>query len=380
MRIDIVIGGYLPGKHYGGPVTSIHNFTELFGDEFDIRIICNNHDLNDSTPYEDIDKGWNKIGKAKVIYLEDKELNYHRFVAIFSERKPDLIYASGIMYFKVNSQLVLAARKMSIPVLLAPRGDICNNALRIKQYKKLPFLWLLKVTHFYHGVYFHSTMEEESANLKKYLGISTDHIYMLPNIPTVPPEKKLKLKEKGQLRLLFISRIQSKKNLLQAIRIVNRVKSKVLFDIYGPIENKAYWGECQKEMLSAPDNVIISYKGELTPDEASRIYQDYECLLFPTLSENYGHVIAEALLNRCPVIISRYTTPWDDINEIGGGFAIDLDSIESFADRINQIAQYTQEEYDDLISQLEKYINIKFNFDNLKNEYINVINSITASL
>lgn len=39
---------------------------------------------------------------------------------------------------------------------------------------------------------------------------------------------------------------------------------------------------------------------------------------FPTLGENYGHVIVEAMMNNCLVILSEGVTPWDDYKEKGG--------------------------------------------------------------
>ncbi|MBR4731246.1 MAG: hypothetical protein IK081_00600, partial [Lachnospiraceae bacterium] len=71
-KIMIFIGGYLPGKKYGGPVTSISNFADYLGDEYEIRIVCNNHDLKETAPYKNISEGWNQVGKANVLYLEDK--------------------------------------------------------------------------------------------------------------------------------------------------------------------------------------------------------------------------------------------------------------------------------------------------------------------
>lgn len=110
-RIMVFIGGYLPGEKYGGPVTSISNFTELLGDDYDIRIVCSNHDFKDLTPYSNINKGWNAVGKAKVRYLSDEEQTYKTYIAIMKEAAPDLIYGSGIMYIKINAQIFKAAKK-----------------------------------------------------------------------------------------------------------------------------------------------------------------------------------------------------------------------------------------------------------------------------
>ena len=61
-KIMVFIGGYLPGEKYGGPVSSISNFVELMGDDYEIRIVCSNHDFKETTPYPNIKSGWNRVG------------------------------------------------------------------------------------------------------------------------------------------------------------------------------------------------------------------------------------------------------------------------------------------------------------------------------
>ena len=45
---------YIPGYKAGGPIRSIANIVETFGDKFDIKIICANHDDLDIKPYKNI--------------------------------------------------------------------------------------------------------------------------------------------------------------------------------------------------------------------------------------------------------------------------------------------------------------------------------------
>lgn len=375
-KIMVFIGGYLPGEKYGGPVTSISNFVELMGNDYDISIVCSNHDFKESKPYPNIVDGWNQVGKAKVLYLKDEEQNYKKYKSILKEIKPDLIYGSGIMYIKINSQIFKAAKELKIPILLAPRGDICENALQIKKWKKIPFLAVMRMIGMFKGMYFHATMQEEVDNLEKYLGIEKDKTFLLPNLPAAPVHKEGYVKEKGKLKVVFISRIQEKKNLYDAIRIVNRMKSKVQFDIYGPLENQEYWEKCQVEMRNAPENVKIEYKGALSPSEAKMIFTKYDCFLFPTFSENYGHVISESLLHDCPVVISKGTTPWDDVEENNAGNIVELGDNISFARRLEHIANMDNDQYLQMVVCLRKYIENKIKNIDLRNNYKEMIEKV----
>ena len=56
---------YHPGYKYGGPIRTISNFVENFGDKFDIKIVCDDRDFLDTKPYKKIQiNHWNKVGKA----------------------------------------------------------------------------------------------------------------------------------------------------------------------------------------------------------------------------------------------------------------------------------------------------------------------------
>lgn len=372
----IFIGGYLPGQKYGGPVTSIYNFTEAFGDDYDIRVVCCDHDFGSSTRYPDITDGWNSVGKAQVMYLADDDCNRKCFRAIFAEEKPDVVYGSGIMHFKFNAPMILEAKKQGIPVLLAPRGDICENALRIKAWKKIPFLKIMKWTRFFDGIYFHATMQEEKDNLISYLKVDENKIFILPNMSAVAVHRENYVKEKNSLRIIFISRIQSKKNLLTAIKAVNAMHENAVFDIYGPLENEEYWNQCQKEIDKAPSNVKIIYKGALSPQQAKNIYLQYDCFLFPTLSENYGHVIAEALLHDCPIIISKGTTPWDDVSVVMDESVRKLDDIEGFAMCLDKMSVMDNEQYQLLLMHLRQYTEHKIDTETLKKQYVEMFNQV----
>ena len=189
MRVAIFYSGYLPGEKYGGPVTSIYNFTELLGDDIAIFIICTNHDLKETTPYSGIAEGWNAVGKAKVLYLSDTEYRKKKFSEILDEIRPDLIYASSIFSVQQTYPLFSLSKKKGIPLLLAPRGELNNKALAIKGIKKRAYLLSLKILKKMSSTFFQATSEEEVKNIIQNLGVHERKVYLLPNIPTVPISK-----------------------------------------------------------------------------------------------------------------------------------------------------------------------------------------------
>ena len=370
--VFVYIYGYLPGMGYGGPVTSIYNFSQHFGDKYDIRIVCSNHDHGETAAYPDIEPGWNQVGKASVMYLSESEYGTKNFTELMKPFHVKMAYLTGVFSFLLNHPAICACKKLDIPVVIATRGEILKNILAMKRWKKVPYLHIMRLLGEFNGVHFQVTSEEEVEQLKKYLGVPESRMTMLPNIHGKALDIPRPSKETGKAKLLFISRVHPKKNLKEAIEALMDVKGQVDFDIYGPIEDEAYWKACCETIKQVPSNVKIEYKGALDMLQARESYYGYHAFLFPTLSENYGHVIVESMIAECPVIISRGTTPWDDLDGIAG-YVVELHNIPALTDAINKIVAMDAIVYREMQESLNRYRNEKLNLQYLLDEYEKLI-------
>lgn len=129
----------------------------------------------------------------------------------------------------------------------------------------------------------------------------------------------------------------------------------VVFDIYGPMEDKGYWAECEELMKKMPSNVKVKYCGEAEHKDIPHIFEQYHAFFFPTLGENYGHVIVEAMMNNCLCILSKGVTPWDDYIEhldIGAK----LSEQEKFVEIVNRMLQLDQSGIDSMLKFNNQYI------------------------
>ena len=375
-KLAIFYSGYLPGEKYGGPVTSLYNLTELIGNDVSLYIICLDHDLKEKKRYSNISDGWNRIGKARVKYLSDKDFNESHFSEIIDEISPNLLYVSSIFSASHVLPALSLSRKKRIPVLLAPRGELNTNALRKKSLKKWIYLTLLKVGNKLKETHFQATSNEELKNIVESLHVKQSRVFLLPNIPTAYVPKKNISKNENEIKLCFVGRIVKNKNLHIALKAVTGCKNRVCFDIYGPIEDTIYWDECRALMDSVGDNIIITYKGALKPAEMRETYSQYDCLISPTEFENYGQSIVEAMLHDVPVIVSKGTTPWDEIADAKAGFVVPIDQINEFSLAIDSIAGMNCEKYGELVNNLRIYCSLKFDFESLKRQYLEVISKI----
>lgn len=366
MKILIILTGFLPGKKFGGPPISVDNFCSLMKED-ECFIVTRNHDMGETETYKDIKSGWNDRGNCKVLYLSDKEYGYRKYEEVIKEINPDVIYLQGLFQNCIIPCLFLA-KKHNIPVLLAPRGELCAGAFK-KKYKKVPYIIFLKIFGLLNKVHFQSTSEEETEAIMQHLGITEDRIHFLTNVPSIPKkEYPVPEKQPGVAKFIFISRIVRKKNLKAAISYFKNIEGDVTFDIYGPIEDKDYWQECQDEIKLLPSNIKVNYCGLVSHNQIHETFARYHAFLFPTFSENFGHVIAEALSVGCPVIISDQT-PWNDVEKYNAGWALAIDKEQLFVNAIRALMGYKNNDEGKIRVNSKKYFALKNNLEVIKKRY-----------
>ena len=371
-RVIIANGGFLPAKTYGGPVVSIDNLCSFLHEDIDFFVICTNHELGVSQKLDHIVDGWNDRGNCKVRYFADSDVTKEKLKNVVDEINPDTIYINSLFDAMWTIPLLKIAKEKGIKVLLAPRGQLCKNAF-IGKYKKIPYIIYLKTLGLLKNVHFQSTSEEETGTIKKYLGGTDERIHFLTNLPSLPKvELTHPKKEMGKASFVFFSRIVPKKNLISAIKFFEGIKGEVFFDIYGPIEDEDYWKECQSAISELPENVDVKYKGLIDHDLVFNVLSQYDAFLFPTWSENFGHVISEALFSGCPVIISDQT-PWKNLSEYGAGWDIELSNLVQFRNAIERIIELDDEEEMQMRYNAKLYAKKQFNLDLLRRNYISAL-------
>lgn len=370
-KILIFTDSFLPGFKGGGPITSISNLVSLLNKHFDILICTKDRDFGDTEPYKDIEQ--NKITNYKeynVIYLSsiDKQ-NLSKVIVDFN---PDLLYLNS--FFSKTTQLVMFLNKFTFKkkLIVAPRGELQDNALNIKKTKKSIYLFIYKLFRLYKNTYFHSTDTIETKSIKDIFGIDT--INQLQNVVKIDNFEALTKKE-NELKLVFVSRVSRKKNLHYALNLLKNIKYNVVFDIYGPKEDMVYWKECQNIIDTLPENISVSYKGSLAQNKIVDKMREYNAFLFPTLSENFGHVIVEAMQAGLVPIISDQT-PWLNLDDINVGWDIPLSNEKLYVKAIEQLYEISSEEYTKKSLAIMKYIHNKLDMKKLTKDYTNFFNKI----
>lgn len=324
---------YLPGFRAGGPVRSVSNLVHALRDEFDFRVVCMNRDHGSCQPYENtIPEQWNKVDRINVFYLREDKLSYAFCKTLLLQIRPDLIYLNSFLDKDFSIKPLLAAAYLHLaPVLLCPRGELSDGALALKKYRKNILLKIVRMSGLYNFVNWHATSIAEKQQIRTRLDAPENKIFTAPNLPSIVPSNLHRTREKraGQLRIVLPARISAMKNTALAIQIAGRVGGEVQLDLWGVIEEKSYWSKCQAEIASHRPTVKVSHRGEIAHDELIKLLPDYDVLLMPSLGENFGHSIIEALGCGLPVVISD-RTPWRNLHAYGVGYDLSLADNDKF--------------------------------------------------
>lgn len=339
----VSVAHYRPGWRFGGPTRTIANLVDHLGAEIDFHIVTSDRDYGETQPLEGITADrWQRRGAANVLYLSAANHGLTGMARVLRESPTDVLYLNSFFHpaFTVNPLLAmklgLADRR---PCVLAPRGECAPAALQIKRAKKSAFMSGARLARLYSGLRWQASSPFEAADIARALpGIATD-ISVAGNLPPSAEgvERSTQHRGEGPLRLVLLSRLSRMKNVRFALEVVTGASTPVDLDLWGTLEDEAYWAECQQVLASAPPHVRITHRGPAPFDQVPGILASYDMLFLPSLGENYGHVIAEALSAGTPVLISD-RTPWRHLARDGAGWDLSLDNPRSFRDAIAEAA------------------------------------------
>lgn len=350
--ILIICDYYLPGFESGGAMRTLVNMVERLGDSYEFKIVTRDHDgpLNKTT-YTDVRVNeWNRIENSDVFYLSKKNVRPDAIRQIINQLRPDAIYLNS--FFSPLTIFTLLLRRFgkvdAIPIILAPEGELVSGALSIKPIKKQLYIRKAKLLKTLDKVVWKAASEFERESIIERFG-DNGKIFIAPNMPprmilaefdpAAKPEKR-----PGEVKMVFLSRFMRKKNFNWLLDHVRRLRDELTIDIYGPIEDTAYWEECKARIKTLRPNIKIEAKGTVSHENVARTLTQYHFFVLPTLGENFGHIFVEALAAGCPLIISD-RTPWRNLAKDVIGWDIPLEDPDAWLAVINNCQNMDKDDY-----------------------------------
>jgi glycosyltransferase involved in cell wall biosynthesis len=332
-RIVSLIGAYWPGNDASGPNQSFRALAHALSERFDIHLLARDRPF-DGTAAAPLVRA---PCEFDVTYLQPGKLAPRGLLRKIRRLSPDVLWLNGFFDREFTLPVLLArrfGRLTEVPVLLSPRGEFSSGALRLKPARKRTYLSLVQAMRLTEGVMLHATSEAEALAIQAALP-RHDRIAIAPNIrPLLQPQPH---QPEPTLRLAFLGRITSIKNLAFALRVLQDVQTPVQFDIHGPIEDEDYWRMCLTMASELPPHVGITHHGPYANADLSGVLSRTDLLFLPTAGENFGHAIFEALSCGVPALISD-RTPWRDLATARAGWDLPLEDPQAYATVIDSFA------------------------------------------
>ena len=343
MRVLVISESFAPGFR-GGSIRALTHMVERLGDRCEFWVLTRDRDRHTSRfPGIEVDR-WVGHGGARVFYRSTP----HRAAGIrqaVTDSSPDVLFLNSV--FARGTRITLALRRLGLlrtPVVIAAEGELSPGALAQKPGRKHAFLRVATTLRFFDDVYWIARDPLEAVHIRTMFGASI-RLALVPYLNPLDedaPRSRI-CKDAGSVRLLYLSRITPKKNLHFLLAALRDMSGAVDLDVVGPVDDQEYWASCLRLIDTLPPEVRARYHGECVPEKVAEWMSAAHVMVLPTLGENYGFVILEALAAARPALISDLT-PWRDLEEAAAGWVVPLNQ-ERWRSALQRIVAMTDEEY-----------------------------------
>lgn len=242
-----------------------------------------------------------------------RSLLAQRVDAALASHNTVLLHDHG-QWLTLNRASAAAARRCGLKRVVSPRGMLTPWALRHRAWKKKA-AWLLYARRdFREASVLHATSAEEA---REFRGLGARQpIALVPN--GVDYHEQRQPAPSKTRTMVFLSRLHPKKGvqeLVAAWRAISPAGWRLT--LAGPDEAQML----AQLQLSPADT--IDYVGEVEGDQKWKLLESASVAVLPSYSENFGVVVAEALMAGTPAI-ATHGTPWQGLTTQGCGWWIPM--------------------------------------------------------
>jgi len=317
VRLLHVVPTYLPATRYGGPIYAVHGLCRA--------LAARGHDVDVFTTNVDGD-GESDVPLGAGVDLDGVHVRYFasNFRRLYvSPAMGAAIDASIASYDAVHLHSVFlwptyaaarAAAKHGVPYVVSPRGMLVPELVARKS-RIAKRLWIRAVERrtFANAASIHFTAQVEWDDARR-LGIPLPDPIIVPNGIELPSADSMpRLPD----TLLFLGRINWKKGLeflLDAIKDAAGVKVVIAGNDEEELTPKL---RAQAERNGVADRV--DFRGPVSGAAKDELLRTSTALVLPSLSENFGNVVLEAMAVAMPVIVTPEVGLAADVESAGAG-------------------------------------------------------------
>ena len=320
MRLLHVIPSYLPATRYGGPVFATHALCAAL-----VRRGC---DVDVFTTTID-GRGDVRVTPGEIVAMDGVRVRY--FASPFLRR---LYFAPGLeravraapAYDIVHLHSVFlwptwaaarVAHERDIPYVVSPRGMLVERLVRRRStLAKRAWIALFERRNLERAGALHVTSDVEAAELRRF-GLRLPPVYCIGNGVDMPASSDQTASVATEPVVLALGRIHWKKGLDRLVEAMALVPGAKLL-VVGNDEDR--YSETLRG-LAARHSIAqrVEIRGPAFGEDKEQLYRGSSLLALPSLSENFGNVVLEAMAAGCPVVVTPQVGAAAIVRELGGG-------------------------------------------------------------
>lgn len=312
-----------------------------------------------------------EINHAHIHYIDGRLSHLfqagRQFRALLEGIKPDVVHVNSC-WEVLCSYTVFWAKAMGYPVAISPHGMLEPWVIR-KNYlkKKLPALCLYQKRSLKLADALIATAEAEKENV---LGLGYNRRVDVVRTGIILDDIRMKDSWRHRGTLLFLALLRPNKGADLLIRAVSRLRTE-LKDCRVVIAGSGDPAYEESLRLLAADSGLentVVFTGAIYDEDKWKLYREADVFVLPTLHENFGIVVAEALACGTPVITTK-GAPWEELTSEHCGWWIERD-VDSLVAAIRSFLSLSEEELERMGRNGRKLVEEKYSSKRMADEML----------
>lgn len=309
MRLLHVVPTYLPATRYGGPIFAVHGLCRA--------LAARGHEVHVFTTNVD-GAGVSNVPLECPVELDGVRVHYfasqfRRLYYSASMRKAlrtfvplcDVVHVHSVFLWPTSAAARIASRA-GVPYVVSPRGMLVPELIRRKS-RVAKSLWLRAVERqtLRDAALVHFTSRRELEDARQ-LDLPLPAHAIVPNGVDIPPPNDAPHGDE----LLFLGRINWKKGLDRLIEAMKLLPEARLVVAGNDEENYT---------ATLPRAGNVRFAGAVSGGAKATLLRQSAALVLPSISENFGNVVLEALAAGTPVVVTPEVGLAGDVEAAGAG-------------------------------------------------------------